>query len=198
MARFALSGEDDTVVLSPRLADRPVVIRPASRFVVAPRHRVSLFVSTPAWVRVSTRDDEVLAEEPWVRPSDTWFGPSTTEGELCYASRTAGRLRVSELPFRPHRVITAVTVENDGDSPLPIERLLLPVAHLSIFRREEGLLWTEDIQLRRTGEQGFARFRVRTGETEREPSVERLAEPRQVAGEHAVVRAFSALTDLFR
>ena len=52
-----------------------------------------IYVSTPLWVRVDVHDPpQFLQEIPVIRPSDTWFGPSTREGELGYAGRTHGRL----------------------------------------------------------------------------------------------------------
>ncbi len=84
--------------LRPALADRPVVSSPVTAVHLSPGVKVTIFVSSPAWIVASTANpDVVLLDVPHQRPSDTWFGPSTWEGELCYAVRTRARLSLGEI-----------------------------------------------------------------------------------------------------
>ena len=83
------------------------------------------------------------------RPSDTWFGPSTLEGELCYESKTAVRFNLDNVPRRPHRAISVVRIRNRTDTQLSLERLKIPLPNLSLFGTEDGQLWTESITLER-------------------------------------------------
>src|SRR5690606_5680646 len=82
-------------------------------------------------------------------PSDTWFGPSTREGELGYAARTNARLDLEQMRPRPSRAVTKVVVRNVGDDNLRIERLNLPVPQLSLFVNRQGLIWTNSITVER-------------------------------------------------
>ena len=117
--RFVTSGNTCRITLSPRLADRSVVVRPQIPLSVLPDDEARLFVSSPVFVAVVADGGErPLRELPTFRPSDTWFGSSTINGEVCYASRTACRLALDEVPFRPHRAVTAIRIRNRAGAPL--------------------------------------------------------------------------------
>jgi hypothetical protein len=154
--RFTFAETPDTIAVTPALADRPVIVRPESTLSVPPGERVTLYVSSPVWmalqlqVRRPKRGSKgpspvVLAELPTHRPSDTWFGPSTREGELCYAVRTAARLEAADLPLRPHRAVTPVTVENQGATPLDVTRISVPMTFLALYLARGGRLWTDGV-----------------------------------------------------
>lgn len=192
LARFSAAPEDTEIELAPVLADRPVVIRPESPFHVAAHGEVTFFTSTPLWVRVSAGEPrQRLIEVPTWRPSDTWFGPSTTEGSLCYAGRTVGRLQPEELPLRAHRAATAVTVHNGADSLLAIERMLIPVEHLSLFVRPDGFLETQPVTLSSSSTAGAA-FALSLVDEPRTAGVERVAGPREKLEQQSVVRALAS------
>ena len=166
--RFAVRGDDRIVRLTPGLPDRPLVVKAASPFFIARTQEVTLYVSSPLWLRVySGEDDHELLDIPLVRPSDTWFGPNTMSGEMCYASQSSARMHLENLPVRPHRSISALRIRNSATSTLQFERLKVPVQHLSLFASEKGHLWTDALQLDRSEETANAtvnlvREKVRT------------------------------------
>jgi hypothetical protein len=154
--RFTFAETPDTITVTPELADRPVIVRPEASLTVPPGETVTLYVSSPVWMvlkvevrrarRGRTRPEPVvLAEIPTYRPSDTWFGPSTRVGELCYSVRTAARLRVSELPLRPHRAVTPVTVENQAATALQLSRVSVPMQYLALHVDRAGRLWSDGV-----------------------------------------------------
>jgi hypothetical protein len=88
----------------PMLADRPVVVRARQSVFIPPGEEAMLYLSTPVWVSIDLGEPaRALREIPVLRLSDTWFGPSTREGELCYAARTHARNHLDQVPRRPHR-----------------------------------------------------------------------------------------------
>ena len=147
--------------LVPILADRPVIARPAHPFTLPPGAAVTAFISTTLWVDLSLQESAVSLQKsalkpdksvvtlPLFRPSDTWFGRSTIQGELCYAMRTALRMNLADMPRRPHRAITAVHINNRGPDPLRVHRIRLPVQHLTLFSDDTGELWTQALQMSR-------------------------------------------------
>ncbi len=153
--RFAAEQTGERVLLSPRLADRPVVARPERPLHLIAGGSVRLYVSTPVWAQLSLEPDgESLIEIPSYRMSDTWFGPNTREGELCYASPTAARLRLEDMPLRRHRVVTELRVENRSNEPLRVARVKLPLPWLAVFEDARGWLWTNALSvLRAAGDQ---------------------------------------------
>ncbi len=149
--RLGLRATGDTIRLTPVMADRPVVVHPEARLHLPRGEELVLYVSTPLWVRVETVDPvRLFVEFPLLRPSDTWFGPTTAQGELCYATRTAARLNVENVIHRPYRVVTAVRIVNRSEETMTIEKLKLPVVNMSVFAAADGRLWTEAVTLEHT------------------------------------------------
>jgi len=180
--------------LAPALADRSVVSRPEKPFHVPAGESTTLYVSSPVWVRVAEGEERrTLLELPAAVPSDTWFGSSTREGELCYASRTHGRLRLEDVPLRPHRAVTPVTIENRGTGHLRLERLSLPTPYLSLFAGPGDALYTEAVTLIRAQDGELARLHVGNGPSEPARGGKLLTAPRQRRAEGSLFRAFGNL-----
>ncbi|MET0378162.1 MAG: hypothetical protein ABW049_04145 [Spongiibacteraceae bacterium] len=135
------------LTLEPQLADRAVVSRPLVSTELPPHHSTTLLISTPLWVRLRSGASQ-LAELPTTRLSDTWFGPNTRHGELCYAAQTRARLRLENAPESPFRALTPVTITNSGDDNLKLDRINVPVTHLSLYCDEQRF-WTSAITLTR-------------------------------------------------
>ena len=190
VSRFASRSENRSVRLGPALPDLTVVVKPTQPFVVPGMEETTLFVSTPLWLRVYFDGKEAeLVDTPIVRPSDTWFGPDTMTGELCYALRTSARLHLEHLPRRPHRAISAVRIRNNAPSVLHIEKLRVPVQHLSLFASTEGHLWTEALRLER--EEGSDGTNVRLDDKPTEAvATERIARPRKKMSKGFLLDAF--------
>ena len=191
-ARFATTDTGDRrVSLLPAMAPRPVIARPLAPFSVLGGEEVTLWVSLPVWVQIrfkgATSARPVL-DLPVTLPSDTWFGPSTAVGELCYATRTRAFRDPSDLVVRPHRVLTCVEIINRGVDPLPIERLSVPAPHLSIMMDEvSGGLVTEPVRFEHDAGGQFANFTVKSGKGVL------LAPARQKVERNVMIRAFSSL-----
>lgn len=163
LSRWAFDQGHDTLVLRPRLADRTVVVRPADALYLLPGAALDVYVSTVVWIGLELAQPSspssanatesgvsgtVLLDRPALRPSDTWFGPSTREGELAYASRTSARLDVRELPARPHRATTRIRLQNVGRQPRSLARVMLPAPSLELWRvPSSGMLWTQTVEL---------------------------------------------------
>jgi hypothetical protein len=194
--RFVLDETTDTIDLHPALADRPVVSSPRLPFHLLPECEVTLFVGSPLWVRLAAGSPPVtLRELPSRRPSDTWFGGRTGDGEPCYATRTHARLDRDNLPVLRRSAVTAVRIRNRAAETLPLETLKLPVPLLSLFSDRERRLWTEDIVLTRSSDEGpeMASLDIRSGPPEEAATAELLTPARATAEPNLWIRAFSSL-----
>lgn len=207
--RFSFAESPDSILVSPRLAPRPVVIRPDTSLAVPPGERVTIYISTPTWMSLTVQGSGskrrggdgkqvLLADLPTHRPSDTWFGPSTREGELCYAVRTAGRLVFADLPLRPHRAVTPMTIQNDADDLLQVQRVQVPVPQLALYVDGNGRLLTDGVLFRRQTGGDFAELRIErqtpgASQGAAVTEVEKLAAPRTPVTGNIVMRAFSRL-----
>jgi hypothetical protein len=146
------------------------------------------------WVSVSTEEPcHILIDMPIFRPSDTWFGPTNNDGELCYASRTFCRLRIEDVPFRPHRCVSAVKVRNLGDTDLPLERLKLPVNTLAVHIGDDNRLWTQDVILERREGMEYAQLTISEEPPALTMNPRLLAKARTSQEGSVMTRAFSTL-----
>lgn len=192
--RFMMSGRDSKLGLVPLLADRPVVIRPRQAVFLPPGESVTLYMSSPIHVRLDVGDPPMLLREvPTVRLSDTWFGSSTREGDLCYSGRTHARHVLAEVPRRPYRAITPAHIRNQADTVLSLDKLSLPVPALSVYGADDGSLWTESVSLIRGTDSDLAALHIEPGPPQLAGAVHPVSGPRQAQSRGSLVRAFSAL-----
>jgi hypothetical protein len=192
--RVGFRQTEAQVRLMPAMADRPVVVSPEVPFSVGEGEEVTIYVSTPVWVQVHLgKPLRVDFEEPSYRLSDTWFGPSTREGTVCYAARTAARLNLENVPVRPNRAITAVRVRNRPRSPLPLEHLLLPMPSLGVYAAPGVGLWTATILMERGAEGDEARVRIGKAPLREGKAMQRLTSPREAGERSVLLRTFGGI-----
>lgn len=188
--RWPVPDGTGSVALSPVFPPRPVVAEPDRAFRLLPRARARIFVGVPLWVRVTVPGDpgRTLTEVPSLVLSDTWWG-DFTEGELCYWLRTTARRRVSPETRRPHMAVCPLELSNRSDEELPVEKIVLRVAHLSLFA-EDGRFWAGETRVRYRGANEASQIDV-VGERPAEaPDATRVADPR----EPPPARGFRAFT----
>ena len=191
MSRHIINDESDTLDIKPSLADRTVVCRPKSPITIVPNASVVIYLSTPIWLTIGVVGENtiLLKEIATQQLSDTWFGASTREGELCYASQTIGRLDIEKLPFRVQRAITPLRIENKADNDLIFERIALPAPSLSLFSTKSGQLWTQNVTLIREDDGDFAQLKLGASQ----PDSTLINGPRVELGHGQLIRAFSAI-----
>ena len=177
------------------LADRAVVVYPEHPFYVPAGETITLYCSTPLWIRIEAGATRVkLMESAIERPSDTWVGPSTREGELCYATQTTARLDRNSLARHAHRAMTELRIRNAANDMLRLEKVNLSVPYLSIYSGHDGVLWTESVLLERTSSTTIGRLQI--GHPPVASEVDKLTSARLTSEPGGVlVRAFSALFD---
>jgi len=196
LARYALGKAPRRIRLTPRVADRSVVVRPDSPLYVPPGEETVIYVSTSVWVQIEAVDDQriiPLGERPGYRPSDSFFGSNTREGEVCYASRSLARLRMEDVVQRPHRVLTPVTVRNKGEDELLIERINVPLPLLTLYASNTQQLWTQPLTMERGGDGREAALKLEEMRLPASMQVTRLSEPREMPGKQGLFRALDRL-----
>jgi len=193
LARYISRHAQPMLHVTPVLPDRPVVTRPVVPFHLCSGEEVTVFVSQPVWVRLEAGADKLLLREIDIqRLSDTWFGKSTLQGELCYASRAVYRLDVREVPALPYRAIMPVVIHNRSKQTLVLERLSLPVHYLSVYGTAAGALWTQRVSLK--WEQGSTvSMDIEHGPPAEAAEAQLLCGPRREPEKGGVIRTVAAL-----
>lgn len=191
-SRNLQQGTNEFLSVLPALADRSFVTRPATPLKILPGEKARLYVSTPLWFQARTQKNSCLIlDVPFWRPSDSWFGSSTINGEICYAKYTDARIQLNALERAPHRAITPICVFNQHDDVLTIDRFNVPVPLLGMFIDDSYQLWTEVVNIIR-GEDNAEL------EISKEPPVEagnsvRVSEPRIPSEKRTFIRRISSL-----
>lgn len=187
--RWAGSGELNEIEFFPAFPDRPLVLQPENPFRLLPGARARIFVRVPLWVqiRVPGRHGALLAEVPTMTLSETWWG-GFQDGELAYWLHITARRGAPPEIFLPDRIICPLALQNQANEDLPVEKVLLRVNHLSVFKGS-GSLWADEVRIRYKGEEEGSELET-TGRTPPEaPGAQRLASPRI-----PLARGFSART----
>lgn len=191
--RFIFHQSTTAITLTPILADRPQVSRAEIPFYLPANESVTIYVSSPAWVRLEAGSLNVFLDEiPSMRLSDTWYGPNTREGELCYSNLTFCRTHLTDLPVRPHRVLTPVIIHNHAKTPLLLERLSLPLPYLSIYADSSGGLWTEEIVVRNEAHDKHI-VKQSKGAPGIAPNASLVSQPRSALKPHNLMTLFYSL-----
>jgi hypothetical protein len=191
--RFAFGEAQPSLSLSPALADRPVITSPLKPLYILPHTKVTIFASSPLWLKAQLGTHSVL-DFPVDRPQDTWFGPTSLRGEFCYATKAFCRLRLEEVQTPLHRVVTAITVNNQSDSPIHVKRMKLPAPNLGVYAQADRRLWTEDVTFNCTNEdEGFASLDVAHKSPKYASAPVRVSQPREALTDNVVTRAFSSI-----
>jgi hypothetical protein len=143
------------------LPDRPVVVRPEVPLRLLSGHEATFYCRFPLWLILGQgTDGQEILRVPAYRPSDTFFGPSTIEGELCYALRTRAHADISALPVIPFRIVSCIHVRNRGGDALAVERIKLPTDQLTLYGGDEGWLGTDDVRVDREEDGSTVRVRA--------------------------------------
>ncbi len=192
--RFLFRHSPAQIKLNPRLLDRPVVIKTYQPVSIPAGEQSVFYISSPLAIAVTLQEPSIqLAEVPILRLSDTWFGPSTQQGELCYADKTHARHSLADIPARPHRAVTAVTIENRSTEMLTIDKLSIPLPFLALYGRQDGTLWTDPVSLQHENHTGLTRLKIGKELPAGLTSADLLAAPRQQPDKSSLVRAFTGI-----
>ncbi|MBU3003746.1 hypothetical protein [Paraglaciecola arctica] len=147
-SRHLVNQTSDSINISPMLADRSIVARPATSLNILSGEHIELYVSSPLWFLMKLKlKTAPVVDIPFLRPSDSWFGPSTMEGELCYAKYTDARVNLAQIEKRDHRAITPVIIKNQHTETLTIERINLPAPFLTLYTDENQDFWTQEVEI---------------------------------------------------
>lgn len=190
--RYILRNTDEKLSLLPILADRSVITKPVTPIYIPSKQKVTIFVSTPLWVRAEYGPEKILLKDiAVIRPSDTWFGPNTMEGEICYASQTKARFEASNLPKRYHRATTPVHIFNDSASHLLLERINLPVTHLEVYLDANNRFWTQAVKMINDQDNETAEMLILPGSPAEASKSTLIGEPREMVVEKTIIRKIS-------
>ena len=141
------------IELSPVLPDKHLASTLDRPFHIPAGEEIVLYVSSPVWVRLETGASKILLEEiPTFILSETWLGPNTIEGKLCYAGYTYCAPHLKDVPSGPDRIISPMLIRNNSKTMLVLEKISVPLPYLSVYSDSKNYLWTEQLTVKSEGE----------------------------------------------
>lgn len=146
--RYLVKNTQQSLIAKPLLADRSIIVRPHSALNILPGEQVELYVSSPLWLAFYAHKEMLpISDLPLWLPSDSWFGPNTMLGELCYSKYTEAKVTLDNIQKRSHRAITTINISNEHDEVLTIERISLPAPFLKLYVDATHQFWTDKVCL---------------------------------------------------
>ncbi len=192
--RFAYHQSTTRLDIKARLADRSVVAKPRIPFYLLARQELWLYVSSPVWLSISIGDESTLLTElPVHRPSDTWFGSNTIEGEVAYSVKTHARLNLEEINTSMHRAITPVRLVNETDQHLFLERISIPAPSLSLFEDQHYHLWSSCITLLKEIDSDTTSMKIESTPPSQAENARLISDPRMSAPANVFVKTMRSL-----
>jgi hypothetical protein len=194
IGRFLEKNTSQTLKVFPLLADRPVVARPTSPLTILAGEKIQLFISTPIWFYAETHPSgKCLVDKPFWRPSDSWFGSSTIDGQLCYAKYTSAKTKLDELDLHPHRATTSIMVVNSHNKALTINRINVPVNYLHLYSDDKNQLWTSRITIEIENDSSDVELIIEKGSSAEFEPLNFISNPRISSDHGKLIRRISNL-----
>ncbi len=181
--RFTYDGPLEKVRAVPMLPDRSIVVRPENALKVLNGQKTRFFVSIPLMIRVELvgeGDGDALPVTDLLTAvmSNTWFGDSMG-GELSYALKTTAKHRLEAVTRRKWRAICPVTVVNESEKSLDLQRICVQSKHLGCYSGET-LLWANAVEVTHRAEKEELHVQFAQEPPVFEKISRRLSEPREL------------------
>ncbi len=142
-------ADSTTLDFLPLYPDRPIVFKPESTLSIPPGQNGFFCLTMPMGIGVTIRKTETLIEELLPEPrKDTYWG-APDNGVLGYQVRSPVHTNPGRLMVETDRITGVVPVyyknrREEGDA---VERCLVPLRELDLYRNEEGDLIFEVLTL---------------------------------------------------
>jgi hypothetical protein len=193
--RIASTTLPKEVSVLPALADRAIICRPKVTVTLLPKQQISLFVGLPLWLQLHINNNPVaILDIPTVRISDSWFGPDTRRGVICYATKDDEQLDLTPNSTAHSRATMEIRVINESDEPLSLDKVSIPAPNLGLYVDKKGSLVTRRVTLTREQDENASLTIddvLSCGLHESEVSL--LCKPREDIGKNKITKALSAL-----
>ena len=163
--RFLTQHTKLSLNVKPMMPDRAVVIKPKIPISILPKESISLYAHIPLWgaflhVESDENSEKTIIDIPIARPSDSWFGSSTMEGELCYAIDSDAYTNQHTIEHSLMFAVTQIEIDNQSDSPLLVRRIKVPTTNLCLYQDSSGQLYSDNLVVINEDEKSKPIFKV--------------------------------------
>jgi len=138
---FFQTGSSNSLVFSPALQEKPLVFK-SNKISIFPGQSLTFYVKIPLVLQVyysRKKDENLMREIPFKELTNTWFG-EPDKGELAYSVGSEFSLSPEEAGLSVYEAVCPVRVHNSSKTMLEIERLILRVNHLTLYKNRDNLI----------------------------------------------------------
>lgn len=138
------TGKSNSLFIAPSLPEKPLVFK-GSKLHVSPGQRLVFFLKIPLVVQFyfsKIRPENLLKEFPARRLSDTWFGEPFS-GEPAFALGSTFFISMKNIDHSEFETICPISIYNNSPGVLEVERLIIRVENLAIYRNEDKLITSQ-------------------------------------------------------
>ncbi|QIA07978.1 DUF432 domain-containing protein [Draconibacterium halophilum] len=192
------SGKSNKLILSPALPVKPMVFK-GSRMVISPNQRLTFFVKIPLILQVyasKKQDETLLAEFPLQQISNTWFG-EPIQGEAAFALESEHFLDITALENDEKFAVCPITIFNNDNAPLQIERLIIRVDHMHLLKFKEHFV-TSQVKLEYRGKDYLSSASYGFAKAFHGENHEIIAKPRNPEGKSMLKINFHFIKNIYR
>lgn len=138
VSRFVI-GSSQHLYLEPGLPDLPIVIKPSTDLKLLPGCTMNAFINIPMVLQLkfgSSKKKILLQEFPLKSLSKSWFGDPES-GEIAYFLESSLQDTPGSCSEEINGIHCPVSVINKTNQVLPLERMMLRVPYLTIYKGEK-------------------------------------------------------------
>lgn len=135
------TGKSNTLILSPSLPSKSMVFKGNGLF-VSPGQKLLFYLKIPLSIQIyysKIRPEKLLKELLGTPLSNTWFG-NPESGEPAFSLGNEYFLNPEDAQPGEFEALCPVSVFNNSQSVLEIERLIIRVENLTLYKKEEKIL----------------------------------------------------------
>ncbi|RMF59393.1 MAG: DUF432 domain-containing protein [Calditrichaeota bacterium] len=192
-ARFAIKEEIISIELTPAMPDRPLVVKPEASFYLTVGTKRTIYVRIPVWICISivAKAKNKLLGIPSVILSNTWFG-DLVDGELCYWLSSGARSKIEPDPSRPYMTICPITLQNESDENLLVEKFVVRADNSTLFVYN-GQLYTDEILISFKGKDKFSSIAFKGRPRKEFSGATRIADPKKKQNKKILAKSFDSI-----
>ena len=192
------SGKSNRLILTPALPVKPMVFK-SSRIIISPKQRLTFFVKIPLILQVYASkklDENLLAEFPLQHISNTWFG-EPVNGEVAFALESEHYLNLKTIEADERFAICPVTIFNNDNAALEIERLIIRVDQMHLVKYSNHLV-TSQVKLEYRGKDYLSSVNYGFAKAFHGENHDIVAKPRNPEGKSMLKINFHFIKNIYR
>lgn len=197
-AEYYQTGKSNSIVISPALPVKPLVFK-GSSLKVTPKQKFTFFLKIPITIQIyysKNTPENLIKEIPSRRLSDTWFGEPDS-GEAAFALGNEYFLNFETLKTSPLDVICPISVYNNSPNTLEIQRQIIRVEFLSLYKNAEKIV-TSLAQVEYKGQQDLSSADYHYSKIYNGEKQEILAKPRNNSEKSLLKINFHSIKNIYK